>query len=350
MRPFSMKKSSCVFVIIFLAVFISLNFAVLKTHGIAYPVERTEIFEEDLRTDYRARIDVEKPRVIAIGDSAIRELSPDSFSAVLGQKTLIFSAPGSGSAYWYLFFRHQVLTAEQPPQVMLFFFRSLTLTEPAYLVDGSYRTRLEETASAMDADVYALAIGRRQNPSLKIPERYIPLFAFRSEIYRDLVARVRNAFPGFFLGCDAACVDSAFDQVFDETQINAILWEELVRELDNSLAIKENFDFKANVGDSLLPLMLRDARRAGITPVFVRVQYRSQACGEPDSIDMAAYMQDLRHYVQQNGGLFIDLANVDMLTADMYRDEIHLNLDDAPAASAIIAQDIADQLEFLPRN
>ena len=59
-------------------------------------------------------------------------------------------------------------------------------------------------------------------------------------------------------------------------------------------------------GDSFLPLMLKDARNAGIMPVFIRTKYRSQARGEADSPELAEYMTELRDYIQQNGGLLVD--------------------------------------------
>ncbi len=343
-----MKKTLMTFLIAFLSIFLSVNYAILQLNQLSYPLEETVTFKDDLRSDYRASISSEMPRVIAIGDSAIRELDAAAFSQALGQKTLVFSAPGTGSAYWYLFFRHQVLAAQYPPDIVLFFFRGVSLTEPGYLTSGSYFVRLEETAASTDADVYALAISQRGNAMVRLAGRYIPLFAFRSEIYRAWVAWARDWLPRLFLACDSGCVDAAFDQVFDEPHINALLWEDLLQELDRPLNEPQNLDFQANIESSLLPLILKDARRAGITPVFVRVQQRSQAAGESDSPEMTAYLQALQHYVLQNGGLYVDLVETPGLDAQMYRDEFHLNFADAAEVSMLIAQQIHRQLEFLP--
>jgi hypothetical protein len=345
-----MAKKLIIFLAFFIAIFIPTNQAVLNRYAVQYPLENIRSFKADFRADYRAVINREQPRVVVIGDSAIRELNEAVFSDVLERKTLIFSAPGSGSAYWYLFFRHQVLEAQKPPDMVLFFFRGATLTEPDYLVDGNYRIRLEEVASSEDADVYALAVGKNQNALVDLLERYLPLFAYRSEIYQQLVAQVRNGLPGWLLKCDALCVDNAFDQVFDDSQINAVLWEDLLREMDKSIDKPENYDFTIRVGSSLLPLILKDARNAGILPVFVRVEYRSQAAGKAEDDLTMEYMQELQHYVQQNGGLYIDPAKSGGLEPEMYRDEIHLNDENAAAASAIIAQIIANHLDFLPCN
>lgn len=343
-----MIKRILIFLIFFLSLFIYLNTVVMQVYEVdTYPVEKAESFDEYIRTDYRDRINKEGPSIVAIGDSAIRELDQDVFSQILGEKTMLFSAPGTGSAYWYLFMRHQILAADEQPKAILFFFRSVTLTTPDYLVTGSYYTRLEEIAAPEDTDVYEIAIGHTKSPFLKIPEKYIPLFAYRSEIYQSIVTEVRNWLPGLLLSCDDTCVDTAFDQVFDDYQINAFLWEELVRSLDASLDNEVHFDFNANVDSSFLPLIMKDARNAGIIPVFIRTKYRSQAQGEQDSPELEAYLDDLTSYIHQNGGLFIDLADVDKLTADMYRDDIHLNLDDAPEASEIIARNIRKHLRSI---
>lgn len=343
-----MIKRICIFLLVFLALFIYLNNVVMLVYEVeTYPVEKVETFDEYIRTDYRDQIGKEKPTVVAVGDSAIRELDEGIFSQILDEKTLIYSAPGSGSAYWYLFFRNEVLTAKNKPDIVLFFFRTVTLTNPTYLVTGSYYTKLEEVASWVDKDVYDIIIGSTKSPLLKIPEKYIPLFAYRSEIYQGIATQVRNWLPGLMLDCDEICVNKGFDQVFDESQINAFLWEELVSNLDSSLDNKENYNFEANVEKSLLPLMLKDARNAGITPVFIRNKYRSQAQEQEDTPELAQYTHDLKTYIQQNGGLFIDLGENEALTADMYRDGIHFTYDDAPKASEIIAQQILDNTKFL---
>lgn len=339
-----MKKNFITFLFSFSVIFGLLNQSVMDAYQLQYPVERAETFELPIREDYRKQIEDAGAEIVVVGDSAIRELNSDYFSQILGKKTLIFSAPATGSAYWYLFLRHQILEAEKPPEMVFFFFRGVTLTVPGYLTNGNYRTRLEETATNSDADVYALAITADENPLLHLPERYIPLFAYRSEIYQNMVTQVRNWLPGLLLNCDDTCVDNGFDQVFDEYNINAFLWEELVRNLDSSLDQPGNYDFTATVGDSLLPLMLRDAVEAGITPVFIRVKYRAQAQGEPESAEMTAYQQALRAYIEENGGIYMDLNEEDQLSADMYRDGIHLAYDEAPGATVIIAQFIREKL------
>jgi len=345
-----MLKRICIFTAFFLVFFIFLNLKIMQVYEVRdYPVEIAASFDEYIRTDFRDQISKEKPEVVAIGDSSIRELDQDVFNRIFGKKTSIFSTPGSGSAYWYLFLRNEVLSSSNRPRVILFFFRSVSLTTPSYLVSGSYYTKLEEVATSADTDVYALSIKDTKGPLMTFFEKYIPLFAYRSQINQNMVKEIRDFLPGIVSQCDSACVDGAFDKVFDDLQINAFLWEELVRNLDSSLNNLENYDFQEHVDASLVPLMLRDCRNQGIIPIFIRVKTRAHAQGISDVPELQNYLADLKKYINQNGGIFVDLVDVDALTADMYRDSMHINAEDAPFASSLIAEDIKSHLEFLFR-
>ena len=139
--------------IAFLFLFIGSNVWVVQAYEIdAYPNKNTSSFDAVLRTDYRDRIRQEYPAVVAVGDSAIRQLDEEVFSQAAGAKTVIFSAPGSGSAYWYLMIRNQIIASGALPRAVLIFFRGTTLTVPEYRVRGSYFVRLDEIGGSGDQD------------------------------------------------------------------------------------------------------------------------------------------------------------------------------------------------------
>ena len=74
----------------------------------------------------------------------------------------------------------------------------------------------------------------------------------------------------------------------------------------------------------LLPLMLRDARAAGLTICFVRVQRRPTAQRPPaQSPALRAYVRDLEAYITSRGGVFLDDTGDPALTLDMYEDGDH---------------------------
>src|SRR5204863_2501121 len=66
-------------------------------------------------------------------------------------------------------------------------------------------------------------------------------------------------------------------------------------------------DFDAFVDKSELPLILRDARQAGLTLVLVRVQRRPVGGRPPvQSPALQRYVGKLKAYVEANGGIFMD--------------------------------------------
>jgi hypothetical protein len=86
-----------------------------------------------------------------------------------------------------------------------------------------------------------------------------------------------------------------------------------------------SFDFARDVEDSVLPLMLGDASRAGLTICFVRVQRRPTANRPPaQSPALRRYVDALRSYETARQALFHDDTGDPALTIDMYEDGDHL--------------------------
>jgi hypothetical protein len=87
-------------------------------------------------------------------------------------------------------------------------------------------------------------------------------------------------------------------------------------------------DFDSYVDRSVLPLMLRDAREAGITLCFVRVQRRPIGNQPPhQSRALTAYIRDLRQYIEGSGGIFHDDTGDPNLPLAMYEDGDHVRAD-----------------------
>jgi hypothetical protein len=84
-------------------------------------------------------------------------------------------------------------------------------------------------------------------------------------------------------------------------------------------------DFAAYVDRSVLPLMLRDAREAGIRLYFVRVQRRPVGGRPPyQSPALRAYVLALGEYIRANGGLWHDDTGDPAQTLELYGDGDHL--------------------------
>ncbi|MCD6355695.1 MAG: hypothetical protein J7L66_00295, partial [Anaerolineaceae bacterium] len=321
-----MTKRNVNFFIILSILFVGVNIWVIQAFKIeGFPIRRAVTFDDYIRMDYRDRIDNEKPKIVAIGDSAIRQLDDAVFTKESGMKSTFFSTPGSGSAYWYLFIRNEMISARHKPDYLLVFFRGTMLTEPEYRVTGDYFIRLEEIATPSDGDVFEMAINSRKHAWVRICEQYIPLFAYRSEIYFNIVQWFRDLVSEKILGNDKTILNRAYDSVFDDEQINDLLWEEYLLNVDAALYRKEALDFSSRESKSFLPYIIRDLKLMGIKPVFIRVKYRSHAMGESDQPGLLTYLSNLKVYIEEKGGIYIDLVKVDALTADMYRDNFHFD-------------------------
>jgi len=334
--------------LIFTVSFLAVNLRVMDQFMIgSLPIDSVNTFAPNLRTTYRVEIQEKQPEVVAIGDSAIRKYSEPVFSLNSGMDTLIFSAPGSGSVYWYSFFRNQVLPASQSVRYVLFFFRDTTLTVPEFLVKGEYLVRLEEVAGAKDRDIYEIAINNRKSSLVRWLENYVPMYAMRSDIYFKMTQAFRNILPEMIVACDANCVNMAFDTIFDMLQLNSLLWEEQFLIVNDILYTDAQLDFSAQAADSFLPMMIEDAATHNITPVFVRVKYRSHAEGEQDDPLLAQYLDDLADYVEEEGGVYVDLSKDDQIKAEMYDDGVHINTQFAPFVTRVVAKEITQALDDL---
>jgi hypothetical protein len=86
-----------------------------------------------------------------------------------------------------------------------------------------------------------------------------------------------------------------------------------------------DLDFRRDVDRSVLPLMLREASRGGLTLCFIRVQRRPTANRPPpQSPALRRYIDALRSYLAERGALFHDDTGDPLLTLDLYADGDHL--------------------------
>lgn len=90
--------------------------------------------------------------------------------------------------------------------------------------------------------------------------------------------------------------------------------------------------------------MMQELRTKEIIPVFVRVKYRTHAEGKKDSPALISYLGDLEAYIEENDGIYVDLAQVETLSIEMFRDNFHIDADYAGTATGIIAAEIKNHL------
>jgi hypothetical protein len=104
-------------------------------------------------------------------------------------------------------------------------------------------------------------------------------------------------------------------------------------------------DFATFVDRSELPLMLRDARQAGLRLVFVRVQRRPSGGRPPDqSPALLRYVQALRRYLDAGGAALVDDTGDPAETLDLYEDGDHLSHEGRRRYTAAFAERV--RLQF----
>jgi len=338
-----MRKEMVWLVTGFCVLLVVANLVAMNAFSVSsFPLERSQTFDPEIRTDYREAISNRKPEIIILGDSSISQLREDVITSATGKETLVFSFPGTGSAYWYLFIRNQLFLADHRSEYFILFFRDSTLTVPEYRVSGEYFVRLEEVASHWDEDVYNLAINYKKPPFTLWLEKYVPIYAYRNEIYSQFIHASRNYFPGFFAQKSEDEVSAAFVQVFEREHINDQLWEHLLLNKDSLLYTSSALDFPGSVDRSFLPAMIRDIKMMGIKPVFVRVRYRSHARGEVDSAALQNYLLKLSAFFGKENVAYMDLSTENRITESMYQDNFHIQSSSSFAASKIIAERLSE--------
>jgi hypothetical protein len=268
-----------------------------------------------------------RPGYVVIGDSmAGTRIHTTRLSELAGTTATPILQAGSGPAFWYLALKNWVIASGARPKVVFIFFRDTNLTDVMFRLDDAFRWNIDRVAGEREPEVNQAIAARTGALRYRIrstvdrvsgadqarlwlapalPERIsralIPSRRRRSEFVRDMNAR------------------------FDFTHVRPF------EAADVADAVDREADFDHYVDRSVLPLMLRDARAAGITLCFVRVQRRPIGHRPPEqSAALVRYIADLRAYVESQGGVFHDDTGDPNLPLEMYEDGDHVREDWRP--------------------
>jgi hypothetical protein len=279
------------------------------------PRERSP-FDDTRISDLR----VIQPGYVVIGDSmAGTRLDHRRLGELAGTRIAPLLQAGSGAAFWYLALKNWVIASGIRPRMILVFFRDTNLTDVMFRLDPQFRWSLDLVAADREEDLNAV-IAARMGPLRRVHvflDRYVGVEQARTRAEPALAAwpaevmipsrRRRTEFLGLMndrLGLDHLRPMQAADIQADEGP---------------------DVNFARDVERSVLPLMLRDAKNAGLTLCFVRVQRRPTANRPPpQSKRLRAYTRSLHAYVIARGGLFHDDTGDPALTIDMYEDGDHV--------------------------
>lgn len=262
------------------------------------------------------------PGYVVIGDSmAGTRIDEARLGELAGRPVAPLLQPGSGSAFWYLALRNWVIASGIRPRVVFIFFRDTNLTNVLFRLDEQFRWSVDMVAGDREPELDAVLAARIQGPKY---------FVHRAaeRIYQGERARAW-AEPALVAWPARVLLPSRRRRAEFLAGMNARFGLEHLRPMeaaDVPVSDEEGADFDHYVDRSVLPLMLRDARAAGITLCFVRVQRRPVGGKPPvQSPAMRRYIDKLGAYVHSQGGLFHDDTGDPELTLDMYEDGDHLD-------------------------
>ena len=257
------------------------------------------------------------PGAVVIGDSMAGTRINER---LLGQLSGVPVAPllqaGSGSAFWYLALKNWVLASGVKPRVVFIFFRDTNLTNLMFRLDEDFRWSLDMVAGDREDELNAVVQRAMDGPF------YLAHNA-AERAYR--VASARRSLEPLLSKVPAAWVagpgqDDLLAYANDRFGLDHLRVMEAA-----DMAAGEDTDFHAAVGRSVLPLMLREARRGGFKLCMVRVQRRPVGGRPPaQSPALRRYVSDLREYLQQHGAVLHDDTGDPEITLDMYEDGDHI--------------------------
>jgi hypothetical protein len=263
-----------------------------------------------------------KPPYVVIGDSmAGTRIDGPRLSQLAGGRVMPLLQAGSGSAWWYLVLKNWVIASGARPRVVFIFFRDTNLTNVMFRLDDRYRWMLDLAAAEREPELNDVIAAATAGPWHRAQAAVVRFYG--AERARTWVEPAVTNWIGRVIE------PSRRRRTAFMTDMNARFGLDHLAPLDAAdlqAAEDREANFDRDVNRSVLPLMLRDARAAGLTICFVRVQRRPLANRPPrQSPALRAYVEDLRRYVEAGGALWRDDTGDPAMTLDMYEDGDHLD-------------------------
>jgi hypothetical protein len=261
------------------------------------------------------------PGYVIIGDSmAGTRIDVPRLTELSGRSIAPLLSAGAGPAYWYLVFTNWVVPSGIRPRCIFIFFRDTNLTNVMFRLDEPYRWMIDLVAHDREDELNAVVAARVAGPWYRIEETVANAYgadrarrwmepALSGWIGRTLIASRRRR-TEFMTGMNARF---------------GLDHQRAMEAADIRIAEDRDASFQRYVDRSILPLLVRDAKAAGLQVCFVRVQRRPVG-GQPPSQSPALrrYIRDLRAYIESNGALLRDDTGDPELTLDMYEDGDHV--------------------------
>lgn len=260
------------------------------------------------------------PTWVVIGDSmAGSRIDPALLTERTGGRTAPLLYAGSSPAWWYLVLKNWVIASGIHPRAVIVFFRDTNLTNVLFRIDATWS--LDTAALDREDELNAVVARRRGNMFYALRDRFDRLY--RAEQTRRWLEPAINEWPARVMFPWRRQRDAFMAQLNDRFSLSHLRPMDAA---DMQATEDREADFDQFVDKSTLPLMLRDARRAGLQLVLVRVQRRPLDNRPPyQSPALQRYVATLARYIEANGGIFFDDTGDPQQTLDWYEDGDHLS-------------------------
>jgi hypothetical protein len=262
-----------------------------------------------------------KPRYVFIGDSMTgTRIDEGRLGQLAGRPVKTLLQAGSGSAFWYLALKNWVIGSASQPRAVFILFRDTNLTDVLFRLDETFRWSIDKVAHDREEELNAVIAKRVSTPTRQLARTVERMY--QGDRGRSWIEPALVGWPTRVLMKTRRRRDDFVVHMNERFGLDHLRKFEAA---DVAATDDADADFPRFVDRSVLPLMLRDARAAGITLCLVRVQ-RRPAGGRPpaESAAMQRYVRDLRAYIESHGGVFHDETGDPALTLDMYEDGDHL--------------------------
>jgi hypothetical protein len=260
------------------------------------------------------------PTWVVIGDSmAGSRIDPSLLTRLTGGLTAPLLYAGSGTAWWYLALKNWLIPSGIRPRAVIVFFRDTNLTNVMFRIEATWA--LDTAARAREDDLNAVVARRRGTLFYRVRDRIDRIYE-AAEARRWMEPAV-NDWPARMLFPYRRQRTAFLAQLNDRFGLSHVRPMDAA---DMQATEDREADFDRYVDDSVLPLMLREARAARLPLVLVRVQRRPVNGRPPEqSPALRRYVAKLHAYVEAHGGVFMDDTGDPTQTLDMYGDGDHLS-------------------------
>ena len=260
------------------------------------------------------------PAWVVIGDSmAGSRIDPALLTRLTGGQTAPLLYAGSGPAWWYLALKNWVIPSGIRPKAVVVFFRDTNLTNVMFRIDATWS--LDTAAREREDELNAIVARRRGTAFFRIRDGIDRIY--QASTARRWIEPAVGEWPAhviFPFRRQRAAFLEGLNERFGLAHLRPMDAADMQATEDREA------DFDAFVDASVLPLMLRDARAAGLPLLLVRVQRRPVGGHPPaQSAALRRYTAKLHAYVARQGGVLMDDTGDPAQTLDLYEDGDHLS-------------------------